>query len=309
MLLGFLALGTQSKTNPASSSNSAAAGFSKMPPGRSSARGPSLEMGPPHRHQRQRPKAAVGVLPGAGPRRLRPLSPGHALAARPRPPRLGRDSAASAALGIVAGAGGPRRGCGGASSLHGGRGAGRPLPASAAERIRSGPPLARPERRTPGRHRSRSERCARPVCVPSVAAAAPTEGTGWHGRSPGRTARRRRRRRRRRWRRGWGLGESPGGEAPEPGRGSMWARSGARGALLLALLLCWDPTPSYAGTPEERSGWGWRRSGTFSEGSPKLRRWGARGAPRWESPKLAGTLLRRSKVGAADARTWMEWRG
>lgn len=30
----------------------------------------------------------------------------------------------------------------------------------------------------------------------------------------------------------------------------MRARSGARGALLLALLLCWDPTPSLAGRSE-----------------------------------------------------------
>lgn len=40
----------------------------------------------------------------------------------------------------------------------------------------------------------------------------------------------------------------------------MWARSGARGALLLALLLCWDPRLSLAG--KERLGIGSGSEGT-----------------------------------------------
>lgn len=94
---------------------------------------------------------------------------------------------------------------------------------------------------------SRSAPSLRAVSRRCVVAAAPTEGTGWRCRAPARTARRRRRRRRR----GWGPGKNPEGEAPGPGDRSMRARSGARGALLLlALLLCWDPTPSLAGRSE-----------------------------------------------------------
>lgn len=48
----------------------------------------------------------------------------------------------------------------------------------------------------------------------------------------------------------------------------MWARSGARGALLLALLLCWHPMLSQAG--RELTGLGVRGGGRLAWGLLRL---------------------------------------
>lgn len=83
----------------------------------------------------------------------------------------------------------------------------------------------------------------------------------------------------------------------------MWARSGARGALLLALLLCWDLRLSQAG--RERSGMGeWGKGTLAPHSAPKLR-WSIALLVRAVSallvgaraPKFEGRFLCPTKVG------------
>lgn len=79
----------------------------------------------------------------------------------------------------------------------------------------------------------------------------------------------------------------------------MWARSGARGALLLALLLCWDLRLSQAG--RERSGMGEWGEGTLAPHSAPKLRWSiaplVRVGKEARAPKFGGRFLCPIKVG------------